>query len=194
MKTKIILAAGLLTSALWADFTLEYKMGGNKKSVVQYKDAQHVLLSAGDMGGNVKSMRLFSGDKQYLIMHHGAKPKYMDMSTMMGQKQNSVIPEEPGFKIIKTGKSKMVAGIKGQIWTLESEENGKKNHTDIVVTEDENVVDAVHKYSMIMQSTAPGLYHVMNPSKGYVTIEFGGMELIKFDRSDIPDSVFALPK
>ena len=199
MKTKIILAAGLLTSALWADFTLEYKMYNDKKSVVQYKDAQHVLLSAGNMGGDVKAVRLFSDDKQYLIMDRGGKPKYIDMSTMKsgmkGRKPKSEMSEKPGFKIIKTDKTKMVAGIEGQIWTLEYEGNGKKEHVDIVVTDDKKVVDAVHKYSMIMnQYSPPGLYYTMNPAKGYATIEFEGMELMKFDGSSIPDNVFALSK
>ena len=40
MKRKIILATGLLTSMLWADFTLEYKMDDNINQLVQYKDAQ----------------------------------------------------------------------------------------------------------------------------------------------------------
>ena len=198
MKTKIILAAGLLTSVLWADFTLEYKMDDNKKSIVQYKDPQHVLLSAGDMGGDVKAVRLFSGDKQYLIMNHGDKAKYIDMSTMngvmKGQKIKSEMSEDRKFKIIKTGKTKMVAGIKGQIWTLEYEENGKKEHMDIVVTDDKKVVDSVHKYSIIMTQIAPGFYAIMNPSKGYITVEFKVMELIKFDESNIPDSVFIVPK
>ena len=47
MKAKIILATALLTSILWADFTLEYKMDDNMNQLVQYKDAQHVMITTG---------------------------------------------------------------------------------------------------------------------------------------------------
>ena len=47
MTKKILLATGLLTSVLCADFTLEYKMEGNMNQIMQYKDAQHVLITTG---------------------------------------------------------------------------------------------------------------------------------------------------
>ncbi len=211
MKTKIILAAGLLTSALWADFTLEYKMEGNMKQVVQYKDAKHVLITTGSAGE--QGAQLIVGDKRYIVMNHGGKKKYMDMDVMMEQMKQmlAVMPQETekeeakkdkesDFKIVKKGKSKTIAGIKGQVWTVEVEEKGKKEHLDLVVTDDDKIVDAVHKYLAVMKQFMQmggeeddGLSALMNIEKGYVTIAFDGMELIKFDEADIPDSLFALP-
>ena len=212
MKTKIILATGLLTSALWADFTLEYKMEDNMKQVVQYKDAQHVMITtggAGETGG-----QLIVGNERYMVMNQGGKKKYMDMDVMMEQmKQMSAAyggmteeleqekSQKSDFKIVKKGKSKTVAGIKGQVWTIESEEEGGKERLNLVVTDDDNVVDAVNKYMGAMKQFTQmsgeeddGLAALMNIAPGYVTIAFDGMKLVKFDEEDIPDSIFALPK
>jgi len=211
MKTKIILATWLLTSVLWADFTLEYKMEGNMKQVVQYKDAQHVMITTG--GAGESGAQLIVGDKQYIVMKHGDKTKYMDMDVMMEQmkqmlagmpqeteKEETKEDKESDFKIVKKGKSKTIASIKGQVWTAEVEEEGKKERLDLVVTDDDKVVDAIHKYLAVMKQFTQmggeeedGLSSLVNIEKGYVTIAFDGMELIKFDETDIPDSLFALP-
>ena len=209
MTKKILLATGLLTSVLWADFTLEYKMEGNMKQVVQYKDAQHVMISTGSAGE--QGSQLIVGEKRYMVMNQGGKKKYMDMDVMMEQMKQMFagMPAEPekeekeedsDFKIIKKGKSKTVAGIKGQVWTVEYEEEGKKEQLDLVVTDDDKVVDAVQKYLAVMKQFTQGsgeeddgLSALMNIEKGYVTIAFDGMELVKFNDADIPDSVYALP-
>ena len=213
MTKKIILATGLLTSVLWADFTLEYKMEGNMKQVVQYKDAQHVMITTNDISSGERGAQLTVGDKRYMVMKEGGKTKYMDMDVMMEQmKQMSAMfgeapeaeiaeEESSDFKIVKKGKSKTVAGIKGQVWTIEFEEEGRKERLDLVVTDDDNVVDAVNKYMETMKHFSQmggegddGLASLMSIAPGYVTIAFDGMELVKFDEADIPDSVFALPK
>ncbi len=211
MKAKIILATGLLSSMLWADFTLEYKMDDNINQLVQYKDAQHVMITTG--GAGEQSSQLLLGDKRYMVMKQGGKTNYMDMDVMLEQmKQMSakyggmseeVLEEksqEPDFKIVKKGENKTVAGIKGQVWTVEYEEEGTKEQLDLVVTDDKKVVDAVHKYMNVMRQFTEGsveeddgLSALMNIEKGYVTIAFEGMELVKFDDADISDSVYTLP-
>ena len=211
MTKKILLVTGLLTSVLWADFTLEYKMESNMKQVVQYKDAKHVLITTGSAGE--QGAQLIVGDKRYIVMNHGGKKKYMDMDVMMEQMKQMLAgmpqeakqeeakeEEESDFKVIKKGESKTVAGIKGEIWTVEYEDEGKKEHLNLVVTDDDKIVDAVYKYLAVMKQFTQmggeeedGLSSLVNIEKGYVTIAFDGMELIKFDEADIPDSLFALP-
>ena len=213
MKTKILLATVLLTSVLWADFTLEYKMEANMKQVVQYKDAKHVMITTYDAGAGETGGQLIVGDKRYMVMKQGGKTKYMDLDVMMeqmkqmsaafgGMAQEEEVADKGSsdFKIIKKGKSKTLAGIKGQVWTIEYDEEGKKERLDIVVTDDDKVVDAIHKYLAVMKQFTQmggeeddGLSSILDISKGYVTIGFDGMELSKFDESDIADSVYALP-
>ena len=212
MKSKILLATGLLTSVLWADFTLEYQMNGKMKQVVQYKDAKHVkIMTDGEEG--MSGGQLIVGDKRYMVMIQGGKTKYMDMDVMMEQMKKmskmfgADIEEEmkavkaPEFKVIKKGEKKKVAGVDAQVWTVEVEEEGKKERMDVLVTDDDKLVDAIHNYSNVMkQFTQMGgeeddaLSSLFNIEKGYVVVGFEGMNLIKYDDADIPDTVFVLPK
>lgn len=211
MKLKILITAGLLTSVLNADFTLEYKMDGNMKQKVQYKDAQHVLITTdggqrGESGG-----QLIVGDKKFMVMKQNGKTKYMDMDVMMeqmkqfGSMMGSSTEEAsgdavPDFKIVHKGKQKKIAGIDGQVWTIEVNADGKKERMDVVVTDDKDVVDAVSKYAQVMKTfTSMGgkgddaLSSLLNIKNGYAAIGFDGMELVKYSDVDIPKSVFALP-
>ncbi len=208
MKKKIILAAGLLTSVLWADFTLEYKMEGNMHQVVQYKDAKHVLITTNDASTGEGGAQLIVGNQRLMIIKQGGKTRYMDMNVMLAQmkqmsgemQESSTKDEDADFKIVKKGESKTVAGIEAQVWTLEHEEDGKKEQLDIVVTDNKKVVDAIYKYLDIMIQTSSagqeddGLTALIKIAEGYATIEFDGMKLVKFDESDIADSVYALPE
>jgi hypothetical protein len=212
MIKKIVLAAGLMTSVLWADFTLEYKMEGNMKQVVQYKDAQHVLITTQGEHKGESSGQLIVGDKKFMLMQQGGKTKYMDMDVMMQQmkqfagmagtadSEGAESSSTPEFKIVYKGTKKKMAGIEGQVWILEVNAEGKKEHMDVVVTENDNVVDAVKKYSQIMkQFTDMGnergdaLSSLLNIKDGYAVIGFEGMQLVKYSDADIPDTVFALP-
>jgi len=210
MKKKLLLIS-LLTSVLFADFTLEYKMEDNTKQMVQYKDAQHVLISTGD--SKEQNAQLILGNKRYMVINQNGKKRYMDMDVMMNQmkqlssafggkpQEESANHNSPKFKIIKKGKHKTVAGIKGQVWTIEHNEDGKKEHLDIVVTDNKKVVDAVHKYIEAMNQFTQmggekndGLSSILAIEKGYVTIGLEGMELVKFDTSNIDSSLYVLPK
>ncbi len=208
MNKKIILAAGLLTSVLWADFTLEYKMEGNMHQVVQYKDAKHVLITTGDASSGEGGAQLIVGDQRFMVIKQGGKTRYMDMNVMLAQmkqmgvdvQESAAEDEDSDFKIVKKGESKIVAGVEAEVWTIEYEEDGKKEQLDIVVTDDKRVVDAIYKYLDIMKQTSSvgqendGLTAIMKIADGYATIAFDGMELVKFDESNIADSVYALPE
>jgi hypothetical protein len=186
-------------------------MQDNMKQVVQYKDAQHILITTGD-GSSRDVAQLIIGDKRYMVMQEAGKTKYMDMDVMLEQmKQMAAMygdaPEAdmepsgtPDFEIIKKGEHKTVAGVEGEVWTVEFEEDGKKKQQDIVVTDEEEVVDAIHKYVGAMEKFAKmggseeDISSVFDIADGYVTIAFEGMTLVKYDDSDIPDAVFVLPK
>ena len=211
MTKKLLLTTSILTSVLFADFTLEYKMEGNMKQVVQYKDAQHVMISTRD--SKEQNAQLIIGNKRYMVINQNGKKRYMDMDVMMNQmkqlssafggmpKEESATHNSSKLKIIKKGKHKTVAGIKGQVWTVEHNEDGKKERLNIVVTDNKKVVDAVHKYIDAMNQFTQmggekddGFSSILAIKKGYVTIGLEGMELVKFDTSDIDNSVYALPK
>jgi hypothetical protein len=136
----------------------------------------------------------------------------MDMDKMMaqmqqmggmfsGEKEKKPEEKDTGFKIVKKGKKKKVAGIDAQIWTVESEYEGKKERMDVSVTDDKKVVDAITKYTEVMKSFTQmsgeeedGLSDLFKIAPGHVVIALDGMKLVKFDDADIPDAVYALPK
>ena len=212
MTKKIVLITGAMASVLWADFTLEYKMEENMKQIVQYKDAHHVLITTQSGSTGESSGQMLVGDKRFMLMQQGGKTKYMDMDVMMEQMKQfasmagSTDDEKigsssaPEFRITHKGGKKKVAGITGQVWTLEVNEGGKKERMDVVVTDNDDVVEAVKKYSQAMkQFTDTGkekddpLSSLLNIKNGYAVIRFEGMELVKYSDADIPDTVFALP-
>ena len=188
-------------------------MEGNMKQVVQYKDAEHVKITT-EGAGEKGAVQLIVGEKKYLVINQGGKTRYMDMDVMLAQmKQMSAAfggvaeeskenePKDFGFEIVKKSKSKTVAGIKGQVWTLSTKGAEKKETLDVVVTDDTKVVDAMHKYLAVMKQFTQmdgaqeddGLESIINIAPGYVSIAFEGMELVKFDDVNIADSVYALP-
>ena len=206
-----ILLSGLLCSALFADFTLEYQIDGNAKQIVQYKDAQHIRITTKVPQGGESGTQLIVGDKKYLVVKDHGKKRYMDMDMMMqqmkqmqsmmgGAVQADIAEYEPEFKIVKKGTKKKVAGIDAEVWTIEVTYDGQKERMNVSVTKDKNIVDAVHKYTEVMKSLSgmdgggqESLAKLMNISEGYVAIAFDGMKLVKYDTSDIPDTLFALP-
>ena len=138
MKNKIILATCLLTTVLWADFTLEYQMENKMKQVVQYKDAQHVkIMTEGEKG--MLGGQLIVGEKRYMVMKQGEETKYMDMDVMMEQmkkmakmfggalEEEMKTPKAPEFKVIKKGEKKKVAGVDARFGLLKLMKRVKKN-------------------------------------------------------------------
>ena len=212
MMKKILLVTGVMASVLWADFTLQYQIEGNMKQVVQYKDAQHVLITTSGEHKGESSGQLIIGDKKFMLIQQDGKTKYMDMDIMMQQmKQMRGMMDTDGstydksypipkFKVVHKGDKKKIAGVEGQVWTIEVNEDGKKEHMDVVVTDNDDVVEAVKKYSQIMQQFTDmgdegddALSTLLNIKDGYAVISFDGMQLIKYSDNNIPNTVFALP-
>ena len=211
MTKKIIVATGLLTSVLLADFTLEFKMDDNTKQIVQYKDAQHVKITTNGESQGESGAQLIVGDKKYMVMTENGHTRYMDMDVMLGQmKQMGAMfgeaPQQekmsvPEFKVVNKGKKKKIAGVDAQEWTLEAKADGRKERMKVWVTKDDKIVDAIGKYAETMK-----IFTQMDPQgedafstllsieKGTATVDFEGMKLLKYDDANIPNAVFALPK
>ncbi len=207
MKKLILLSA--LSALAMADFTLEYQMDDKAKQIVQYKDAKHVLITTKEAQGDSSGAQLIVGDKKYMVVNEHGKKRYMDMDAMMqqmkqlgsmfgGVEQPNPKESEPEFKVVKKGAKRKVAGIDAEVWTLEVNDHGHKERMNVSVTKDKKIVDAIHKYTDAMsgmdKQSQDSFSKFMNIADGYVAISFDGMKLVKYDNSDIPDSLFALPK
>ncbi len=210
MKKLILLSA--LSALAMADLTLEYQMDGNEKQILKYKDANHIKIINREAKSKESSEILLIGNKKYMVVNENGKKHYMDMDVMMqqmkqmasmmgGVEQPSQKEPEVNFKIVKKGGKKKVAGIDAEVWTLEVNDNGHKERMNVSVTKNKQIVDAIHKYTDAMNSLSgmdeqgqDSLSKIINIADGYVAIEFDGMKLVKYDTSDIPDSLFVLPK
>ncbi len=210
MKKLILLSA--LSALAMADFTLEYQMDDKAKQIVQYKDAKHVLITTKEAQGDSSGAQLIVGDKKYMVVNEHGKKRYIDMDAMMqqmkqlgsmfgGVEQPNTKESEPEFKVVKKGAKRKVAGIDAEVWTIEVNDNGYKERMNVSVTKDKKIVDAIHKYTDAMSAISgmdkqsqDSFSKFMNIADGYVAISFDGMKLVKYDNSDIPDSLFALPK
>ena len=210
MKKLILLSA--LSALAMADFTLEYQMDDKAKQIVQYKDAKHVLITTKEAQGDSSGAQLIVGDKKYMVVNEHGKKRYIDMDAMMqqmkqlgsmfgGVEQPNTKESEPEFKVVKKGAKRKVAGIDAEVWTIEVNDNGHKERMNVSVTKDKKIVDAIHKYTDAMSAISgmdkqsqDSFSKFMNIADGYVAISFDGMKLVKYDNSDIPDSLFALPK
>jgi len=161
-KRVIIGFIGMVTTTLWADFTLQYQMPEHTEQTVQYKDAQHVLITTRDASSEESGVLLI-GEKRYMVTRENGKKKYTDMDAMLEQMkqmramygadpmdEDAEASSLPDFKIVKKKGSRTVAGIKGEVWTVEYSDEGRTEHTDIVVTNNRRVVNAIHKYADAM--------------------------------------------
>lgn len=207
---KKIILSGLLCTALFADFTLEFKIDGNMKQVVQYRDAQHVKITTDGESKGESGAQLIVGDKKFMVMTIDGHTRYMDMDVMLEQmkqmggmfgeapkKVNTSVPE---FKVVSKGKKKKIASVNAQEWTVEAKIDGKKERLKIWVTKDDKIVDAIGKYAKTMKTFTQMDPKNVDPfsalfsiKEGTATVDFEGMTLVKYDDADISDEVFALP-
>lgn len=209
---KKIILSGLLCTALFADFTLEYQVDGHAKQLVQYKDAKHIKITTDTEKKGESTAQLIVGEKKFMVMKRAGKTEYMDMdvmkekmkqmASMFGGGDINKPKEKPAlkYKILKKSKGKKIDGIETEKWTISVTEEGKTEKMDLLVSKDEKVVDAVGKYVSAMEEfnkmspeEESGLSEIINIKPGYVTVSFEGMKLKKYNDADIPDKVFALP-
>jgi hypothetical protein len=103
--------------------------------------------------------------------------------------------------IKKLGK-KQVEGIEGEIWEVESEEDGRRYREKIVVTDEREIVDAMKISIEALKRFGEGPYGMeidheletmMILSDKYVLLSAEGMRFKSYSTRKIDDSVFELP-
>ncbi len=211
MKKSLLLILGIAV-ALYADHTMVLQMGAGEdgRQTIEYKDDKHVKISMGPDG----SMMII-GDKAYMVSTEDGKTTVMDMDEMRamlggmggGMKQRAqAAKHELDMKVIKKGKKRTVAGIKGQVWTVQFNEDGKAEQMDVVVTDDKRVVKAMGAYgkaisrmAMSAEESDDEFLSMMMIEPGHVMIaseedEDGNkFELQSFSDKSIAASTFVLP-
>lgn len=210
MKKSLLLILGMCI-ALYADYTMVIGTADKDgQQTVQYKDDRHVRISMDENSG-----MMIIEDKAYIVETKDGETTVMDMDEMRammggmtaGMKERAqAAKHELDIKVIKKGKRRTVAGIKGRVWTVQFKEDGKVRQSDIVVTDDRRIVKAMSAYvktisrmAMNEEESDDGFVNMMQIEPGYVMIaseenEDGEkFELQKFSEKSIADSAFVLP-
>jgi len=203
--------------ALFADFTLIYKMDNKINEIIEYKDAKNVKLSY-TVDGEDENLTgvgqyLING-RRYSVLREDGNLTYMDMDkaeekseelteelNLTTENCNAIITK-PFFKVLNKAGEEIVSGIKGEVWEVESEEDGEKYREKIVVTNNKELVNAMSKSFEILQKFGEGPYgreigtdekSMMFIENGYVLISAEGIRYQELRKDKIPNDTLKLP-
>lgn len=218
---KKIVLTGLMTTLLLADFTMTYEMDsgldGKLYEVIEYKDANHVKLSfykkEDQNSTNAEGQYLIDG-RHYTVLKENGQLTYMDMDKIDGatskledelnvSREQNAPEEKPFFTILNRGAPQVVSGIRGEVWEVESEEDGRRYKEEIVVTNNRDVVDAMKISFDILKQFGEGPYgmeidhdmeSMMLVTDGYALLLAEGIRFVKLSSEELPDNLFVLPK
>lgn len=202
MKKYFVIANLLLLASLQADYVMKYQMGAETQTFMYQSDSHSKMIN----GNNTHRSEIYNiGEKNYIVSFEDGRKKIIDTAEMRAITESLGIDtsayakeqvKEIKYKINKTSKKVKVAGIKGEVWIISGERNGKKFNEEIVVTKDKKVVEVVR--SMFQTFTSMSGIEIeknyLEIQNGYIAIKANGMELKSFDEKKIAGSEYELPK
>ncbi|SFV62538.1 hypothetical protein MNB_SV-9-911 [hydrothermal vent metagenome] len=207
---KKLLLTLLFTKLLLSDYTVSYQFDeGSDMSLIetmQYKDSNNIKLSYHYSNDNssIEETGLYRIlGKNYIVSYRDKKLTYTDVIFDDSTSDNDNSPKQPFFKLIKKLDKEYIAGFNGEIWLVESTEDGKTEQEKIVICSNKELVNAVKDYFKIMRDFGEGasgqefdeeLESMFMVKDGYVLIAADGIELVKFEKNSISSKVFTLPK
>lgn len=188
----------LLPAAVLADTVGTYLLGDPQKQhamTISYKDDQHVRMETGEHG-----YMLMTGSKFYMVTTEHGQTRAIDMDTLP---QFAVPKQDKKFdpskvKITKTGRSETVAGIKGDVYTIDTEDG---HHAEVVLSTDKRVVpltSAFHALAKHMAEKFDGSASAgieLAYSKGYGALLRSNQNMVLQSVGDksLPASNYELP-
>jgi len=203
MVSKILLTASFsILCLLQADYISTYQMDGETQTIM-YHDATHAKMINSSKDEN---SAIYSIDKKvYIVSTENGKTKVVDMDQMRsmmagfaGGAQEQEKPKKPDFKITKTGKRETVAGIKGEVWIIEGNDDGEHFKDKIVVSKDKRLLKTtnamMHLFSDMSGGSTDETGSIFEIQKGYATIKADGFILKSFQEKKLPKSEYELPK
>lgn len=207
---------------VYADFTMVYEMDdgpdGIREEVIQYKDPAHAKLffrKRGEENRTIPEGEYIIDGVRYTVVREEGKLSYMNLDKIekatarlteelnISNKTANTPPPKPFFTLLEKKGRRSVAGMEGEVWEVESEEDGEKYREEIVVTDDKDLVEAMHISMDILKSFGEGPYgmeigddlvSMMLVADGYVLLSAKGMEFRSFNKRKIEGDVFTLPE
>ncbi len=199
----------LFTQLLLSDYTISYQFYSGSEvrliETMQYKNSKNIKLSYHyDNDNNIEETGLYRIlGKNYIVSDGDDKLTYKEMIVNDTYSKNNNFNKQPFFKLIKKLDKEYIAGFNGEIWLVESTEDGKTEQEKIVICSNGELVSAVKDYFNIMRDFGEGasgqefddeFESMFMVKQGYVLIAADGIELVKFEKNSISSKVFTLPK
>jgi len=205
-----ILLVTLFSIILSADYTISYQFDeGEEVSVIetmQYKDSKNIKLSyrySDDKNPPQTGLYRIKNIDYIVNLEDDVNLTYTIVDKKIDKREKRNGTKERFFKLIKKLDKEYIAGFNGEIWVVESTEDGVTEQENIVVCSNKELVKAVKDYFNIMRDFGEGangqefdeeLESMFMVADGYVLIAAKGIELIDFEKNSIPEVVFKLPK
>jgi len=200
-----LVAAAIMMSGAqvaFADVTVVYKMtarDGNATQTIRYADKQHVRVDMASDSTKREMSMLKLDDKVYSITGKVVQDmgQLADMMAAMGKGAKAKPSERTPIKYEDTGKTEMIAGIKGKVYRIV--ENGK--HHEVVLGEDKDLQAAVLGVVEIGKSSF-GMMSEDPKNRFQQDASIKSMALLRMDevvrlqsmnKDPIQNSVFELP-
>jgi len=207
---KQILLIGLMCNILLADYTISYQFDESEDisviETMQYRNSKNIKLSYhySDNKNIVQTGLYRINNIDYIVnIEDDTKLTYTIIDKNIHSKDEYKSTKEPFFKLIKKLDKEYIAGFNGEVWVVESTEDGVTEQENIVVCSNKELVKAVKDYFHIMKDFGEGangqefdeeLESMFMVAKGYVLIAAKGIELLNFEKNSIPSMIFRLPK
>ena len=205
-----ILLLTLCSIILSADYTISYQFDeGEEVSVIetmQYKDSENIKLSyrySDDKNPPQTGLYRIKNIDYIVNLEYDVNLTYTIVDKKIDKIEKRNGTKERFFKLIKKLDKEYIAGFNGEIWVVESTEDGVTEQENIVVCSNKELVKAVKDYFDIMRDFGEGangqefdeeLESMFMVADGYVLIAAKGIELINFEKNSIPSIIFKLPK
>lgn len=211
---KLLVAMTCTAVVLFGDYTMvmqNHDDGHTSDQTIRYRD-DNLMNFRMNEGGEGRNDFYVIGEKAYSLSESDGKIVYFDIDEMqalfsamgnmaeeMGEESFQKKREEMDLKVIKKKGTTSVAGIKGELWTIEYMEEDEKHTEEIVVTKDKGVKTVYRAwgvlFSRIFKPKEPlNLEEAFEVEPGYVVIKAEEMEVTAFSDDRLNDSEFALPK
>lgn len=191
-----------------------WKVEGSTPFKVYYKNDKRLRMDVGN-----GTYMLVVDDKAYSVMNQGGQLMVMDMSAMggamqafggmaMGQAQSQAEKYDPNSVTInKTGKTEVIAGIKGDVYKVTVKGPNGMETTEFVASTNKEVVTLQKAFHLISQRMAQSMMNdkMLAGFDRYTDMveerNIGGMmrygnhmTLQSVANEDVPDTLFEIPK
>lgn len=201
----LLSATPLMSSSVFADVTAIFNAGGGDRVTIEYRDEDHVRMSAADGG----YMIITDGEGYVASRDSGQWQVFAlkDMAAMMERigingSQIDIVDVEEDTELRDTGRTETIAGIVGQVYEIVQQDGPEQEVVgEIVLTDDPEARDAYRGLMRItgLMGELAGVQSIDTVLgdrfgiTGQAVLRADDWQLASISDASIPDTNFELP-